>query len=202
MAWSSLRDSEAARHCAAVAMVGLGQYADGAGRLEELAKTSTAAPRVRAGMFDQAALAWLLDKSADKAMADVTQALMLVPGAPDLLVDRAQIEAARNDYQAAQVDLDTVLAATPNNGIELIFRASTRRHLNDRAGAKADIDKALQALPRNPDAWLEKGILARLDNDEDGARAAWSKVIELAPDSAAALTAKQNLDLLDGHAQQ
>ena len=43
LAWQELGGGEAARHCSAVALIGLGQYGQAATRLEDLAKAMKAA---------------------------------------------------------------------------------------------------------------------------------------------------------------
>ncbi|HMA52489.1 MAG TPA: hypothetical protein VKP60_22165, partial [Magnetospirillaceae bacterium] len=88
LAWASLGGGEAARHCQAVALIGQRDYETGASKLEELARNSKSSERVRAGMYAQAGQAWLLAHQPERAFGAQTQALVLVPGAPDLLVDR------------------------------------------------------------------------------------------------------------------
>lgn len=58
--WIGLAGGEPARHCQAVAMIELGEYADAAKRLEALAEGSRSALEVRAAMLAQAAQAWVL----------------------------------------------------------------------------------------------------------------------------------------------
>lgn len=53
--WIGLAGGEPARHCQAVAMIELGEYADAAKRLEALAEGSRSALEVRAAMLAQAA---------------------------------------------------------------------------------------------------------------------------------------------------
>ncbi|HLN24958.1 MAG TPA: hypothetical protein VK558_13365, partial [Patescibacteria group bacterium] len=86
LAWASLAGGDPARHCGAIALIGLKQYEEAATRLEELARDSHGAARLRAGMLAQAGQAWLLAKNTERAYAAQTAALGLVPGAPDLLI--------------------------------------------------------------------------------------------------------------------
>ncbi len=113
LAWSSLGGGEPARHCGAIALIGLRQYEEGASRLEGLAAISHADAKLRAGMLAQAGQAWLLAKNPERANAAQTAALKLVPGAPDLLVDRAQSFAEAKNYREALTDLDQALVAAP-----------------------------------------------------------------------------------------
>lgn len=197
LAWASMGGGEAARHCQAVALIGMRDYEGGATKLEDLARTSAFSEKIRAGMLAQAGQAWLLDHQPDRAFADQTAALALVPGAPDLLVDRAQSQAEQKDYQGALNDLNEALSTSPNRVDALTFRAAAKRYLDDQAGAKADIKRALELDDHYQDAWLEDGIEKSIDGDKEGARRSWANVLSLAPQSEAAVTAKKGLDLLD-----
>ncbi len=198
LAWESMGGGEAARHCGAIALVGLRQYDKAARRLEDLAAESQSSAKLRAGMLAQAGQAWLLAGDPERAFAAQTKALNLVPGAPDLLVDRAESLAEQKKYKEALADLDQALAAAPNRVDALTFRGTAKRFLDDRKGAEIDIAKALSIDPNYQDAWLESGILKRLAGNDVEARQAWSKVLEIAPHSAAADSARRDIELLDG----
>lgn len=197
LAWASMGGGEAAQHCQAVALIGQREFETGAAKLEGLARNSKASEKVRAGMFAQAGQAWLLAHQPERAFDAQTQALVLVPGAPDLLVDRSQSQAEQKDYQGALNDLNEALSSAPNRVDALTFRASAKRYLDDLPGAKADIQQALKLDDHFQDAWLEDGIEKRLEDDKDGARRSWANVLSLAPQSEAAVAAKKDLDLLD-----
>lgn len=197
LAWASLGGGEAARHCGAIALIGLRQYDEAATRLEEMAKESHASAVLRAGMLAQAGQTWLVAKNPERAYAAQSAALQLVPDAPDLLVDRAESLAEAKNYKEALNDLDKALVGAPNRADALTFRASAKRFLDDSKGAAADIAKALSLDPLYQDAWLESGILKRLGGDDNGARQDWRKVLEIAPTSAAADAARRNIELMD-----
>ena len=197
LAWASLGGGDAARHCQAVAMMGRRQYAEAAVKLEELARSGHAPDRVRAGMFAQAGQSWLLAHQPDRAFSAQTEGLVLVPGAPDLLVDRAQSQAEQKDYQGALNDLNEALSNAPDRVDALTFRATARRYLDDLKGAKADIARALQLDDHYQDAWLEDGIEKALEEDKEGAKRSFANVLSLAPQSEAAVTAKRDLEVLD-----
>lgn len=197
LAWTSLGGGEAARHCAAIALIGLRQYEEAANRLEDLANSSHREAILRAGMLAQAGQAWLLAKNPERAYAAQTAGLKLVPGAPDLLIDRAESLAEAKNYKDALADLDQALAAAPTRVDALTYRATARRYLDDQKGAADDLAKALALDPLYQDAWLESGILQRLAGHPAEARQAWLKVLEIAPSSAAADTARRNIELLD-----
>lgn len=197
LAWTGLGGGEPARHCAAIALFGLKQYKEAATRLEELAQSSRRDAVTRAGMLAQAGQSWLLAGEPERAYAAQTGALKLVPGAPDLLVDRAQSLAEARNYREALADLDQALAAAPNRVEALTFRAAAKRFLDDLAGARADIDRAVQLDPAFAEAWLEKGSIDRVSGDDAAARQAWMKVLDLAPEGGTADLARRNIELLD-----
>jgi tetratricopeptide (TPR) repeat protein len=197
LAWSSLGGGDAARHCGAIALIGLRQFEEGASRLEDLAANSHGDAKLRAGMLAQAGQAWLLARNPERANAAQTAALKLVPDAPDLLIDRSQSLAEAKNYQEALADLNRALTVAPNRVDALTFRAAAKRYLDDRSGAEVDIAQALKIDPLYQDAWLENGILKRLAGNDAEARQAWLKVLEIAPTSAAADMARRNIELLD-----
>ncbi|SDG36522.1 hypothetical protein [Roseospirillum parvum] len=200
-AWEGLGGGDAARHCAAVALLEMGEARPAARRLELLAEQSRQRPEVRAGMLAQAAQGWLLDANPGRAVAALDSALaLLAPDAParvDLLIDRAVALAEAANYRPAVDDLSAALALDPRRVDALTLRASARRFLDDTAGARADIDAALELDRFNPDALLERGILNRLAGDAAAARDDWLAVVNIAPDSAAAELARANLARLD-----
>jgi tetratricopeptide (TPR) repeat protein len=196
--WLSRGGAHPADHCYAVALVGLKQYKDGATHLEELAKAMDHAPdSLRADVLDQAAQAWLLQGDPARAFADDTAALNLLPGDPDLLVDRAEAAGNEGWFDKAVTDLDKVLASDPNRIDALVYRASANRELGKLDLALSDIDKAVSLAPNSVSALLERGDILRLKGDLNGARRDWVRVSELAPGTAASEVAKTNIERLE-----
>ena len=197
LAWASLGGGEPAKHCMALARIGQKQYADGARRLEALARDSRQSTAMRADMLSQAAQAWILDDNWEMADADQRTALILNPDQPDILVDHAITLGQVHHYQDALDDLNRALQLRPNRVDALVLRASAKRFLNDLSGARTDIDAALAINADDWDGLLERGILRRLSDDPKGARADWMRLLELNPNGPAADTARRNLELLD-----
>lgn len=197
IAWQSLGGGEAARHCAAVALIGLGKYGEAATRLETLANESVRADSVRAEMLAQAGQAWMLQGEMQRADAAQRAALLLSPGNPDILLDQSVLLAQLHHYNEAVEILSQVLRVQPNRIEALVLRASAFRYLDNVPGAEDDINTALTLDPDFPDALLERGILRRLKGDDAGARADWLRAIDLAPESPAAETARGNLAKMD-----
>lgn len=197
LAWQSLGGGEAARHCAAVALIGLGKYGEAATRLETLANESVRADGVRAEMLAQAGQAWMMLGNLPRADSAQRAALILSPGNPDILLDQAVLLAQLHHYAEAADVLSGVLRAQPNRIEAMVLRASAFRYLDNIPGAEDDIHSALKLDPDFPDALLERGILRRMRGDDTGARDDWMRAINLAPESAAADTARGNLEKMD-----
>lgn len=195
--WQSLGGGEAARHCGAVALIGLGKYGEAATRLETLANESVRADSVRAEMLAQAGQAWMLLGNIQRADAAQRGALILSPGNPDILLDQAVLMAQVHHYQEAVDVLSQVLRVQPNRIEALTLRGSAFRYLDNLPGAEDDINTALKLDGDFPDALLERGILRRMKGDDAGAREDWLKAIDLAPESAAADSARANLEKMD-----
>jgi tetratricopeptide (TPR) repeat protein len=198
LAWQSLGGGEAARHCGALALIGLGKHEEAAHRLEALAQESRRPETVRAEMLAQAGQAWLLAGKPQQALAVQDTALKLVPGSPELLLDKAVTLAQVAHYQEAKEALDEVLKRQPNRIEAMVLRASAQRYLGQPALAKDDVARALVLDPDSVDALLERGMLRRLDGDDVGARADWVRVLTLAPpDSPVAEATRRNLEMMD-----
>ena len=196
--WHDRGGAHPADHCYAVALIGLKQYKEGAGRLEKLAQAMVRAPpALRADVLGQAAQGWLLAGDPARAYAADGAALGLRPDDAGLLVDRAEAAGSAGWFDKAVADLDRVLKADPARLDALIYRASANRELGRLDPARADIDKALMLAPDSVPALLERGNIRRLGGDDDGARQDWVRVALLAPGSAAEAAAKANIERLD-----
>jgi tetratricopeptide (TPR) repeat protein len=197
LAWADLGGGEAARHCQAAALLGLGQHAEAARRLETLADQVKAGPGFKAELLAQAAQGWLLAGDGARAEATLAEALRLEPDNPDLLTDRAAARAALGRYQEAVDDLTRVLAADPRRIDALVFRASAQRFLERPEAAEVDVETALALDPDHAEGLLERGNLRRLRGDDAGARRDWLRAATVAPGSPAALAAQANLERMD-----
>ncbi len=198
MAWRDFGGGAPARHCVALALLALGQSAEAATRLEALAQEMTDADRpLRAEVFGQAGLAWLVAGQAERADAVLSAAVELDPDNPELWIDRAQALAARGAYRDAIDDLNRAIELAPERADAHAFRASAYRFVDSLDRAAADIKRALMLAPRDPVALLERGNIRRLAGDEAGARSDWVQVLAEAPDTPAADAARANLERLD-----
>lgn len=195
--WGRRGGAHPAEHCAAVALISLGKYKEGAARLQVLAQAMSKAPtNLRADVLDQAGQAWLLAGDPGRAYAAAGEAVGLAPGDPELLIDRAEAAEAAGHLDRAVADLDHVLKADPGRVDALIYRASAYRGLDRLDPARADIDKAVAEEPHSAAALLERGNVRRLEGDRDGARRDWEAVGRLAPGSPEDMAARANIEHL------
>jgi len=194
-AWEEQGGGEGARHCLALGLLAAGEADRAAGRLERLAAASAASGPARAGLYAQAAQAWMMAGAPNRAYGASTLALTLLPDDPALLVDRAVAAAALGRYGEALQDLDRAVGLDGNRAEAWVFRSATLRHLDRPEDAMRDAERALSLEANNPEALLERGILRQLQGDTAGARADWQQIMRVAPDSPAADLAMQNLAL-------
>jgi tetratricopeptide (TPR) repeat protein len=195
--WRARGGAHPADHCAAVALIGMGKYREGAARLEVLARAMTRAPvALRAEVWDQAGQAWLLAGEPLPAAAAAGRAVTLQPADLEIRVDRAEAEASAGFFDQAIADLDIVLKADPQRVDALIYRASAYRSLDRLDRALADIEMALAQAPGSAPALLERGNIRGLMGDAAGARRDWRRVGRVAPGTQADMAARANLENL------
>lgn len=196
--WAGRGGGLPARHCAAVALMTLGQPAEAASRLETLAQEARGSyAALRPDLLAVAAQGWLAAGEAPRAHAALSTALTLRPGDPDLLIDRAVVLAGARNYWEAIDDLNRAVEAAPRRVEALVLRATAYRYVDSAELAAEDIGRALALAPGDPDALLERGNLRRLRGDTAGARRDWLAVLERAPDSPAAAAARDNIERMD-----
>jgi len=196
--WQSRGGGIEARHCAAVALVTLGQFTEAADRLERLAEdiSRTGNPASLA-VLGQAGNAWMLAGMLERAKFVFDAALKIDPDDVDLLVDRARARGENGEFELAIVDLDRVLTRSPGREDALVFRAAARRKLNQPERAERDLATVLTRQPNNVEALLERGAVRRALADVAGARADWSRVLALAPETPAAQAAQSFIEELE-----
>ena len=134
-----------AQHCAAVALVGLKRYAEGAAKLDELGR-APGMGALRPSLFDQAGNAWMLAGDTGKAITSFQSALALSASDADIYGDLARAQAMQADWPAVESDLNAALAIQPRRPDLLVLRASARHAQNHIADARADVEAALAAF--------------------------------------------------------
>ena len=195
--WIRLQGGEPAEHCAAAALIGLGDPEEAARRMETLANQSNSMRMIKSGLLGHAARAWMEAVDYDSALRTLNQAIDLFDQNSDLFLDRALCHAALGDLWATVDDLNHVIDIQPTGIDALVLRGSAYRQLDIGDLAKDDIERVLAVEPDNFDALLEKGLLARNSGDKTQARKIWVRVLELAPESAAGDAVRKHLESMD-----
>jgi tetratricopeptide (TPR) repeat protein len=158
LAWSFEGNRPGARQCVALSLIALGQEAEGAARLEELANaTDGGTLEQRALYLTQAGNAWLVAGAPEAAIVTLTNALKIVPGDPNLLVDRASAHIMLEQWTKAISDLDTALQSSPGFGTAHYLRAEARLGKGDLDLALEDVKAAMIAEPDNIDTLVLRG---------------------------------------------
>jgi len=206
LVWRDRGGGVPAQHCAAVALVRLGKYAEAATRLAALAETPGGRAMAPA-LLGQAGNAWLLGEFPSNALSVLNAALSAGPQnlAPseeaDLRIDRGRVLAALERWSESENDLSKALSLDPERSPAYVFRATARRMQNKLDLALEDLQLALALDPKDTAALLERGIVYRLQEKPGPARADWLAVIAGEPEGAAADAARRNLEKLDVKAQ-
>jgi tetratricopeptide (TPR) repeat protein len=196
--WRNTGGGFPADHCAAVALVEMRKYTEGAQKLEGMAGAMMqAAPAMRAEALEQAGNAWLLANKPVAAKADFDAALALKPNDPEILIDRAEASALNEKFFDAIDDLNRVLDATPKRVDALIYRASAYRQLGSLDLALDDATRALTLDPNALAGLLERGNIRRLKGDRDGAKSDWQRILQLDAKAPEAKAARDNLARLE-----
>ena len=122
MSWAARDGGDGARHCAAVALIELGQYREAAQRLERLAADlrdpdlrETENTVLSLGVLVQAGQAWILAGDTTRAHAVQSAALDIAPDDVELLLDRAITRATAKNYRAAVDDLSRARRLAPGH---------------------------------------------------------------------------------------
>jgi tetratricopeptide (TPR) repeat protein len=213
--WQNEHGGVPARHCEAYGLYVAGEYEEAAVRMEQIAedmrtgkdmpvrmgRRMVADAAMLADMYGQAAKSWLYASEIIKAEGAIDIALSLtVNGSTqeaDLIVTRARIAAADQDYGMALKDLERVYKADPQRKSLLVLIAAAARGLDQLVRADQALNDYLQIFPNSPDGHLERGNLYDRLGQTAKARASWLRVIELSPAGPDADAARANLERLD-----
>jgi tetratricopeptide (TPR) repeat protein len=198
LAWQAQGGAEAARHCAAVALLYNNQPEAAAVRLEQLAQDmKLQPPSRRAEVVAQAGRAWMQGRNLSRAVAAYTAALELSPDNPEIWIDRAEAYASAANYWEAIDDLNRAVELDRRRVDAYTFRAAAYRLVNETGLAMEDANKAVELNPRLADAWLERAILHRLRSDVPAARRDFLQVLTLDPDGPAGDAARANIEAME-----
>ena len=148
----------AARFCTAMALVGKGNYAEGAWRLESLANAPDGGSDDRRVVYlAQAGNAWMAAQMPEEALAVITQALDLRPRNPGLLTDRAAALIMLDRAQEAIGDLNIAIEQVPDLADARFLRAKAYLATGRESVALTEIEAARELDPTNVDMVVLRG---------------------------------------------
>ncbi len=158
LAWIGVGARPAARQCTALALIALGQEAEGASRLEQLANDKDAGSlEQRAVYLSQAGNAWLLAKMPDAAILTLTNAMKLRPTDGELRKDRARAYVMLGKWEEAGNDLDVAIEYSAGDAEALRLRAYSLYKMDRLPDAWGDVEKALRQSPQDTQTALLRG---------------------------------------------
>ncbi len=158
LAWTYAGNRPGARQCTALALIALDQPEEGATRLQQLANSSDGGTmEQRAIYLTQAGHAWIQADAPDSAVVSFTNALKLLPGTTDVLIDRAAAYLLLDEHKKAIADLDRALANAPGRGDAYQLRAEALLLKGDLDKAMLDVEAAMDADPKNIDTLVLRG---------------------------------------------
>jgi len=189
--WYASGGGDSARHCRAMALAGLGSFAEASRAVEMLAQ-ETGDNTAQADLYAQAGDFQLAARDAVEARRLFGLSLAREPQNVAALSGRAWAAAALNDFAGAIGDLNNLLWMTPNNAEVLSLRAAARRQTGDIDGAMADAEAAVVADPDSAVAHFERGAVRAMVGDRTGAREDWLNAERLDPGGETAQMAAVN----------
>lgn len=173
LTWISRGNRPAARHCTALALIAMGQEAEGALRLEELANATDAGGLDERGVYlAQSGNAWLLAGMPDEAIVTLTNAMKLRPSDGELYVDRARAHVMNRAWADAIKDLDIAIARSAGGSESYRLRGHARLKLNRLPEAWSDVEAAMRLAPTDVKVVVLRGDVReamRLQGMEDPA---------------------------------
>ena len=158
LSWMAKGNRPGARQCTALALIALGQEAEGAARLEELANAPDAGGlEARAIYLTQAGNAWMMARLPEAAVTTLTNALKLRPSDGELFKDRARAYVALQKWAEAASDLDNAIRLSAADAEAYRMRGHARMKLGELAAAWADVDMAMRLAPGDINVLVLRG---------------------------------------------
>ncbi len=158
LSWQAIGNPPAARQCTALALIALGEEAEGAARLEELANAVDAgSAETRAVYLAQSGNAWLMAGMPAEAVVTLTNALKLRPGDGELFKDRARAHVTLKQWTDAGDDLDRAIIQSAGDAEAFRMRGHVRLKQNRLGEAWLDVQEAMKLAPQDVNVVVLRG---------------------------------------------
>jgi tetratricopeptide (TPR) repeat protein len=118
----------------------------------------------------------------DRAIADFTTAIQLVPTARDAYTARASAHFKKGDLDQAIVDASEAIKLDHLSFDGYLIRGAVYHDKGDFNRAIADFDAAINIDPRSTDAYRRRGLANRSKSDIDHAIADFGEAIRISPE--------------------
>lgn len=158
--------------------------------LSKVVGAQEATPQQRA---EALALRSAVQKDAERQMADLDEAIKLVPEMPDYLRLRAQTRYTREKLDDALADIDRALELDKEHAASHELRGMILLGLGRYDDALAAFDRASELAPQASLPYQHRGELYIKKGDSAKAIEQLTKAIELAPDNLAALLVRASV---------
>jgi tetratricopeptide (TPR) repeat protein len=158
LSWLARGNRPAARHCTALALIALGQEAEGAARLEELANAPDGGSLDERGIYlVQSGNAWLMAGMPDAAVVTLTNALKLRPADGELFKDRARAYVTLKKWAEAGKDLDEAIRLSAADAEAYRLRGLALLKTNRLTDAWDDVQVAMRLAPKDINVVVLRG---------------------------------------------
>ena len=158
LTWLAVGNRPAARQCTALALIALGEEAEGAARLEELANAPEAGSAdMRAVYLAQSGNAWLMAGMPAEAVVTLTNALKLRPGDGELFKDRARAHITLKQWTEAGDDLDRAIIQSSGDAESFRMRGHVRLKQGRLGEAWQDVEAAMKLAPADVNVVVLRG---------------------------------------------
>lgn len=158
LTWLATGNRPAARQCTALALIALGQEAEGAARLEELANAPDAGTLEERGIYlVQSGNAWLMAGMPDAAVVTLTNAMKLRPTDGQLFTDRARAYVLLQKWNEAKKDLDDAIRLSAGDAETYRLRGYALLKLSELQDAWEDVSTAMKLAPKDVNVLVLRG---------------------------------------------
>lgn len=158
LSWQAIGNPPAARQCTALALIALGEEAEGAARLEALANAPDAGSEQMRGVYlAQSGNAWLMAGMPTEAVVTLTNALKLSPSDGELFKDRARAHVALKQWGEAGDDLDRAIIQSAGDAEAFRMRGHVRMKQDRLAEAWSDVQEAMKLAPTDVNVVVLRG---------------------------------------------
>lgn len=158
LAWVNFGAPPQARYCAALALIALEHYAEGAIRLEALANAEDGGSLdARRIYLTQAGNAWMLASAPEAALVALSNALKFAPTDPDLRKDIGRAHLLMKSWEEAGKAFDEAIELSPGDAEALRLRGRALLEMGRLQDAWQDVVASMEADPSNIDTIVLRG---------------------------------------------